>query len=113
MRRTGPSKATLELVHNRAFGLCEICGFAEHQQTHHRLPRRAGGTKDPAINLPSNLLALCALDHSRTEMNRTEALRNGWLVSSWEVPIEKPVFYRGTWRLLDDEGGWVIHSGTD
>ncbi len=109
-RKTGPDKRTVELVRERAGGLCERCGFAEAQQVHHRRPRGAGGTRNPAINLPGNLYFVCMLCHAYIESNRVESLDKGWLVASWEVPAAKPIEYRGTWRLLDDEGGWILHA---
>ena len=108
MRRTGPTPKVVALVRERSGGLCEICGFAEVQQIHHRLPRRAGGTRNPAINYTSNLLGLCALDHALVESKRERAIEEGHVVPSYADPKTTPVLYRGTWRLLDDEGGWSL-----
>lgn len=110
MRKTGPTKATVDLVRERAGGLCEICGFAEIQQVHHRKPRRAGGTRDPAINYPSNLLGLCALDHALIESKRARAVDEGHVVPSYGDPRTIPVLYRGSWKLLDDEGGMILNA---
>lgn len=106
-RKTGPDARTVALVRDRAGGLCEVCGFAEMQQVHHRKPRRMGGTRDPQINAASNLLGLCALDHALVESRRERAIDEGHVVSSYGDPSVIPVLYRGTWRVLDDEGGFV------
>lgn len=111
-RKTGPDSRTVELVTERAGGMCEVCGLREHQQTHHRSARRSGGTRDPAANYPSNLLAVCADCHRDLESNRAEALEMGWLVSSWESARDKPVYRCGIKSLLDDEGGWMICRGS-
>lgn len=107
MRKTGPSKATVDLVFRRSGGMCEICGISEGQQVHHRKPRRMGGTRDLAINEPSNLLHLCALDHALVESRRERAIEEGHVVPSYGDPLSIPVLYRGTMRLLDDEGAWT------
>lgn len=109
-RNTGPSKRTVELVRERAGGLCERCGFHEAQQVHHRKPRGMGGTRDASINLPSNLFFVCFPCHADIESNRMAAVVKGWLMSRWETPGHKPIFYRGTWRLLDDGGGSILHA---
>lgn len=104
-RKTGPDKGTVEVVRRRAGGLCELCGFHEAQQIHHRKPRRMGGTRDPLINDPCNLFFVCYPCHADIESDRTTALQKGWLVSSWESSETKPIVYRGTWRVLNSEGG--------
>lgn len=106
-RKTGPDKQTVELLRERAGGICELCGFHEAQQVHHRKPRGMGGTKDPAINLESNLFYVCFPCHADIESNRTEAVEKGWLVPRWKEPSATPLVYRGTWRLLDDRGGYA------
>jgi 5-methylcytosine-specific restriction protein A len=107
VRKTGPDRKTVELVRERADNLCEICGLSEGQQLHHRKPRRAGGTRDPAINYPSNLIFACALCHALVESKRERAIEEGHVVPSFGDPASIPVLYRGTMRLLDNEGGFV------
>ena len=65
-----------------------------------------GGTKDPAINLPSNLVLVCADCHEWIETNRAEATRDGWLVSrhSSLSPRQVPLIIRGRPVWLDDHG---------
>lgn len=111
-RKTGPDKRTVHLLHERAGGLCEICGFAEAQQIHHRQPRGMGGTRDLSTNACSNLTFICHLCHGRIESYRSKAIADGHIVSKFCVSAETPFLYRGTLRILDDEGGWMNWSGS-
>lgn len=104
-RKTGPDKRTVELVTARADGVCECCGAGAAEQCHHRQARGMGGSRDPAANATSNLFFICYDCHSSIESKRMQSMGNGWLVSKFEDPISKPILYRGTWVLLDDEGG--------
>lgn len=82
MRRTGPDKATREEVFARANYRCERCHgpLGPWSSIHHRLPRRSGGTRNPLINHPQNLTALCVDCHLDIESHRLEAYETGWLV---------------------------------
>lgn len=103
---TGPSKSTLVVIDQRSQGSCEFpeCSSpAVH--THHRRPRRAGGTKRPETNLPSNLLRLCLAHHEWIESNRTDALAMGMLLHDSDDPSAAPVSTPHGWVLLDDQGG--------
>lgn len=93
--KTGPGKTTVNLVLARAAGFCERCGFARLEQIHHRKPRGSGGTSDPAINLPSNLLAICSPCHLTIESDRTVAYQQGWLVHRQHDPAKSPVWLAG------------------
>lgn len=92
-----------EAVWLRDGGMCVWCG---HWATdcHHRQPRGAGGSTDPAINLPSNLVALCRSCHARTESYRSQARAYGLLVPRPVVP--------STVRLFLRERRWVFLSDT-
>lgn len=90
----------------RSGGLCEVCG-CEGSDVHHRKPRRAGGTRDEAINSLSNLTLLCRGDHARVESRRSLAYENGWLVHSWDEPGLVPFLRLGRFVLFDDEGGFA------
>lgn len=48
---------SLAIVMERSAGRCEVCG-APGTNTHHRAGRGMGGSKDPRLGLPSNLLRL-------------------------------------------------------
>lgn len=108
-RKTGPDKATVDMVFRRSEGRCERCGVREGQQVHHRRPRGSGGTRDPHINATSNLVHVCFPCHSAIEANRTASLGGGWLLSrlsevdAWSVPVS---MWHGD-CLLDNEGGSV------
>lgn len=103
------SRAVLVLLQARSEGLCEVCGRYPAANTHHRKPRGMGGSKDPAINQPSNLLRLCGSGttgcHGVIESSRATAYRFGLLVHRWDHPAEVPVKLLTGWYLLDDEGG--------
>lgn len=106
-RRTGPDRATVELVRWRDRDRCVRCG-APATNIHHRRPRGMGGTRDPLANDPSNLLCLCGSGttgcHGWIESHRAEALRDGWLVSKWADPATIPIAvgHRAIW--LDHRG---------
>ncbi|WP_330253062.1 hypothetical protein OG874_00155 [Nocardia sp. NBC_00565] len=103
----GFSKPVKALMFVRAGGRCEIddCGPIEHW--HHRGARSLGGTKAPWVNRAANGLGLAAACHEHVEAYRTNAYRNGWLVSrnGTQTAVDVPVLYRGRLVLLDDAGG--------
>lgn len=106
MKRTGPTPDTRQLVLDRAENLCERCGKAG-EQIHHRLPRGAGGTSDPEINSPSNLIVLCSTCHAWIESNRSASYDLGLLVRRGQNPADVPVFLFGETVLLTPEGDYA------
>jgi len=104
-------KATADAVRARSQGRCERCGTdsAARWSLHHRKPRGMGGTRDPEINSPANVLLLCGSGtegcHGRVESNRAEAYDLGLLVRRNDDPAQVPVELRFGRVLLDDEGG--------
>lgn len=108
-RDTGPSASVRDLVIQRARYLCERCGCGADGslQIHHRRPRRMGGTRDPAINLPPNLLLLCLACHANVESHRFAAYDDGFLVPMGSSPaaVAVNIFGRGR-QYLDNEGGY-------
>ena len=84
---TGPDLATRQLVVDRDMRRCVRCG-EPGQQIHHRKPRGMGGTSDPAINSPANLVLLCLACHAYIESHRADAYESGWLVRRWQDPAE-------------------------
>ena len=54
---------------------CEICGNIRNLDRHHVIPRRMGGTKDPAIHDESNLMTLCRTCHRNLHEARWELVR--------------------------------------
>lgn len=78
---------------------------------HHRLPRRMGGTRDPRINDPRNLIRICGTGttgcHGEVESHRTKALDEGWLLPSLdELDTPMRTVWGGVVRL-DAAGGRV------
>lgn len=102
-RNTGPTTDVRALAWERDGGLCVYCGQPA-TDLHHRRPRMAGGTKDPRINLPANVLWLCRAHHGWFESQRLIARSQGYLLSDVANATIQPV---QTWRgllLLDDDG---------
>jgi 5-methylcytosine-specific restriction protein A len=97
----------------RAGNRCEHCGkpiTGEHS-IHHRLPRGMGGSKNPALNQPSNLVLLCGSAttpggcHTHIEKFRRVAIATGWIVPRTADPARAPIkFPTGHWYLLADDG---------
>lgn len=105
MKHTGPKGKAVNLVLTRAAESCERCGCARPEQIHHRKPRGAGGSSDPAINLPSNLLAVCSPCHLAIERDRTVAREQGWLVRFEHDPAKRHVWLAGRgYCYLNDDG---------
>jgi 5-methylcytosine-specific restriction protein A len=77
---------------------------------HHRRPRRMGGTLDPEINSPANLVLLCRACHSDIESHRQQALTDGWLLYSTANPEQQPVSIRGLGLVnLTKNGAYHMH----
>ncbi len=105
---TGPSTAVRAVVMARAGNCCERCGIPVVNipaDLHHRLPRRSGGTKNPAINDPHNVVLICRDCHTHVESHRTQAKVDGWVVPSWEDPETVPLIdvFGNRFLLNDDE----------
>lgn len=107
MTSTGPSRAVRDLVLERDSGCCVECGTPRGLQLHHRLPRRAGGTRWDGINTPPNLLTVCLHSHAWIESNRSEAYAAGWLVPTSTDPGHIPVLIAGLGAVfLTESGGY-------
>lgn len=107
-RNTGPDRATRLVVWERSGGMCEMAHGCNAMavDVHHRKPRRSGGTKDPLVNSPANLLAICRAGHNWVESNRMEALLQGLLLHSTEQPRGVPVVLRYGLVHLTHDGQW-------
>lgn len=110
-RDTGPTKEARALVYARAGERCERCGTGQGPfNVHHRKPRGAGGTSDPAANSASNTVLICGMGgtdgcHGWVESNRREALKEGWLVPRTADPADCPVKVHGAgWVQLKADG---------
>lgn len=98
------------LIRFRAANRCEVCGIGvgEGAQYHHRRPRRMGGTSDPQAGQASNGMYLHAGCHRKVEENRLRSLGYGWLLPSEADPSKSPVVIVGAWRLLSDDGAYLL-----
>lgn len=111
-RDTGPSADTRRQVMQRANHCCERCGKAVRSDysIHHRKPRGMGGTRDPEINSPANLLLLCGSAtspdgcHTAVERFRASAVTTGFVVRQSTDPESVPVKMRDGWWLLKADG---------
>lgn len=105
MTSTGPTAATRELVLARDHDSCRRCG-RRGEQIHHRKPRGMGGTSDPAINEPQNLVLVCQPCHAWIEQFRRLAYELGWLVARAKQPESTPLvsYIRQTMTMLLTDG---------
>jgi hypothetical protein len=112
-RDTGPARPTRLTVLERDEYRCSVCGQSVLEipfNIHHRRNRGAGGSSDPAINAPSNLLTVCGTGttgcHGWIGSSPAEALEHGYTVSlnSREATTDVPVVHavHGVVYLLDD-----------
>lgn len=106
-RQTDPELvSTWGVVEARAGGLCErCCKRPSAVQRHHRKPRQMGGTRDPLIHDPSNVVWICCPCHDWIESHRTDAYESGWLVHRGDDPASvslRPLVGAAFW--LDSAG---------
>lgn len=118
---SGPTAAVRRQVAARDTGRCVCCGAfvvdPESMHAHaqwsiqHRKARGMGGTKDPAVNDPTNLLVLCGSGttgcHGRVETNRAWARDAGFAVSKWANPAVIPVRHWLHGLAFATADGWV------
>lgn len=99
-------------VDGRDNSACVRCGAGRSMfglNVHHRTPRGMGGSKDPLLSLPCNLITLCGSGttgcHGWVESHRDAAARFGYLVPRGVDPATVPVMYAdGYWWLLGVDG---------
>ncbi len=125
-KNTGPDPVIRKLVMERDDYRCVRCG---HPVTgdpgvgfslQHRIPRGMGGSRDPRLNMPANLVLLCGSGvtqcHGEVESHRAAARAYGYLLWRSQDPALVPVtvtLLPGSTRapavtarfLLDDLGG--------
>jgi hypothetical protein len=102
-RYTGPPRPVVDKLKARSGGLCEYCGVRRATEAHHRLGRKAGGTKRPWINKLSNLVHLDRLCHARitnTNGRRAEYEEAGFLLRESLKPWKTPVDHARLGRVL-------------
>jgi len=104
---SGIPNAIRQAVIDRDGRLCRRCG-RPGGSIHHRIPRGMGGSRDPKINSPANLVFVCghgtAGCHGWIEAHRTESYMSGWLVHRYEDPETVPLIDMGgvAWVLTTD-----------
>lgn len=124
--KTGPDQRIRQLVMERDAFQCVKCGNPVSGEPgvgfslQHRIPRGMGGSRDPRLNLPSNLILLDGSGttgcHGEVESNRAAAREGGYLLWRSQNPADEPVTV-AIWPatgtspavtvqyLLDDLGG--------
>lgn len=105
-RHTGASPEVLDLVRARCGGRCERCAEPlDGGDPHHRIPRGMGGSRDPKLNAPSAIVAICRACHDFIESYRADAYDTGWLVKRRQnttfISVHSLLY--GIARLRDDE----------
>ncbi|WP_027944243.1 HNH endonuclease [Amycolatopsis taiwanensis] len=100
--------AVRAIVHARSGGVCEKCGTRRAEEIHHRCGRQMGGSREPWVNQPPNLLHLCGPCHREvtdTHGRRAFAETCGWLVRRGQtLPADVPVVLWHGLVLLADDG---------
>jgi hypothetical protein len=108
---TGPDADTRELVKQRDDWTCACCGnpiVGSNFSLQHRLARGGGGTSDPAINSPANLILLCGSAttgcHGLAESRDAAMHRLGFWLKHGQEPAKVRVAHavHGWVRLLDN-----------
>jgi 5-methylcytosine-specific restriction protein A len=119
-RLTGFSPLVRKVIVERATDFegtirCERCGegYGDVAQIHHRLPRRAGGSRRPEVSLAANGLLLDTMCHLWIESYRAESYENGWLLKSGQTPTRVSVLRRGEWVQLLDSGDVIPVAAHD
>lgn len=113
-RDTGPDAATRALVARRCGECCEVCGVSLRDMVaslHHRLPRRMGGTVNPAVNSAANLLYVCGSGttgcHGLIESQRATSYLMGLLLRDGQDPCSEPFQSVIGWHYLTPDGSKV------
>jgi 5-methylcytosine-specific restriction protein A len=114
---TGPDRDTCDLIVKRDDWTCACCGnsiWGCEFSRQHRVARGMGGTADPAINRPSNLITLCGSAtsqggcHLACEQRDPRLYDLGFWRKNGEDPAVIPVAHAvHGWVLLLDEEPWL------
>jgi 5-methylcytosine-specific restriction protein A len=114
-RQTGPTYTIRMLVVERDQRACACCGKtigSGQWSMQHRLARGAGGTSNPLINAPSNLITLCGSAtspgcHLTAESREAGSHDAGFWLHHGQDPATVPVRHAlHGWVLLDNHGGY-------
>lgn len=111
-RYTGPDRSVRELVDERDDWTCACCGnsvYGRPFSRQHRVARGMGGTSDPALNRPSNIVLLCGTAttgcHLACEQRELAMYELGFWRKQHENPAQIPVAHAiYGWCLLLDDG---------
>jgi 5-methylcytosine-specific restriction enzyme A len=123
-RDTGPDRPTRELVLERDDYTCAWCRRTILNQPYslqHRRARGRGGSSNPRINAPSNLITLCGSAtspggcHLKCEQRTAEAGDLGFVVSlnSIHDPADIPVTHALYGRVYLADDGTVSLAGDE
>lgn len=123
-RDTSPDRPTRELVLERDDYTCAWCRRTILNQPYslqHRRGRGRGGSSNPRINAPSNLITLCGSAtspggcHLRCEQRTAEAETFGFVVSlnSIHDPADIPVMHALYGRVYLADDGTVCLAGDE
>lgn len=87
---------------------CWHCGSTDDLVVHHRKNRGSGGSKNPDINKPQNLILVCWRWNSDMESHYQAAQASrlwGHKIPSW-AEFDTPVFdmYAHHWYVLHEDG---------
>lgn len=102
-RYTGPPQTVKDDLAERSGGVCEYCGVRPATEAHHRLGRKAGGTRRPWINRLSNLVHLDRFCHARitnTNGHRAVYEEAGFLLREGLKPWKTPVDHARLGRVI-------------
>lgn len=90
-----------QVVMERSGGVCEVCGRSRAHQYHHRQARAMGGSL--LVDVPSNLVHLCAGCHRAVEAYPKQSVDAGLKVLHGQSSRDTPVrLQHGLVRLYDD-----------
>ena len=74
--------------------VCEICGTTRNLDRHHVLPKRMGGSRDPAVHAETNLMTLCRNCHRKLHDGIWELQRTADRISVVDRHTGKQVMRR-------------------
>jgi hypothetical protein len=103
-RSTGPTSTVRERVYVRDGYACVRCASTQNLTIQHRINRAMGGSSDPGINLPVNLLTACHGCNMHFEAEPSAAYQYGWKVRRPADPGAVPVWVQAWgWVLLGND----------
>lgn len=104
-------EAARQLVKERAYDRCEVCGRQAMTEVHHRITRGSGGVhgeRQEIVNGVSNLLALDRRCHTWITGNPALAIAYGWVIErrSGLDPLTIPALL----NITNGRGWWYLES---